>query len=64
MTQGNESICLGRSKRAIRSYIRERRVYVIVRSLRNVSYLFDVYVLNYFASSRHDSGWPSGDTAE
>ena len=47
VTHGNESVCLGNSKRAVRSYIGERRVYVIVRSLLNVSYLFDVYVRNY-----------------
>ena len=43
---GRQSVCLGRSKRAVLNYIGERRANVTNRSLWNVWYLLDVYRRN------------------
>ena len=45
-TWGVSQFVSGAQREQYKSYIRERRVYVIVRSLLNVSYLFDFYVRN------------------
>ena len=44
VTQGKESVCLGRSKRAVLLYVMKRSSYVFVRKMLNDTYMFEIYI--------------------